>query len=275
MEPYPFFTPLPAATADSVTVKGWFYLRKAQVAALCDSRTARSGFDLDAMEALRRKLTTFETRVSLNEMTPGTAITQFQQWLKDDGDRGAWQAYVDDQTTKDDIERERQRVEAEARKITDAETAARSTAMSICNRHSAGLLSNREGAPVGRVVCGMAVIGSPGVTYEGFSGQDMHGLVTNPLITPLITELVRGITQSENWPPESCAEVDALKRWLNGPGAGVNSIKEIPGDIFVFHARVWHPGGTWGGKKTSQGWKDRGACVYCQHWIKRIGAKSV
>ncbi|MEV6036545.1 hypothetical protein AB0L65_35700 [Nonomuraea sp. NPDC052116] len=272
MEPYQFFTPLPAATADRDTVKVWFFQRKVQVSALCSGHSPKSGFSLDTMTALRSKLTTYESRVGLNEMTPGTAVTQFQQWLDGYGDNGAWQIYLDDQTRKDSAERERQRVEAEARKIRDAENAARSTATGICDRYRAGLLSSRASeTPVGRVVCGLAVIGSPGATYEGFSGQDMHQHATTSLITALVT----GITQSEKWPPESCAEVDALKRWLNGPGAGISSVEKIPGDTFVFHARVWHPGGKWGGKETSPGWKDRGACVYCQHWIRRIGARSV
>ncbi|MFG6195358.1 hypothetical protein [Nonomuraea sp. JJY05] len=272
MEPYQFFTPIPAATADRDTVKGWFFQRKVQVSALCAGHTPRSGFSLDSMEALRSKLTAYESRVGLNTMTPAAAITQFQQWLGDYGDNGAWQFYVDDQTRKDGVERERQRVAAEARKVSEAEAEARATAKGICDQHPGGLLSSREGeTKVGRVVCGMAVIGSPGAAYEGFSGQDLHRYAT----TSLITELVRGITQSEKWPPESCAEVDALKRWLNGPGAGISSVEKIPGDTFVFHARVWHPGGKWGGKESSPGWKDRGACVYCQNWIKRIGARSV
>ncbi|GAA3447063.1 hypothetical protein [Planomonospora venezuelensis] len=270
MEPYQFFTDAPTAT-DRDTVMKWFRRRKVQVAALDDNYTPKSGFDRDAMSALRNKLNSCENGIATDRLTPADAVTGFQKWLADGSDHGAWDAYVADQTAKDTTERKRQEEAAALKRVSDAKEAARRTAMNICGRHSGGLLSNRPGDnPVGRVVCGLAVIGSPGVTFEGYSGQDMHQHPTSDLIR----QLVRGITQSEKWPPEACAEVDALKRWLNSPGVNVASIEQIPRDTLVFHARVWHPGGRWGGKQTSPGWQDRGACVYCQNWIGRIGAIS-
>ncbi|MBG0831391.1 hypothetical protein HS041_26960 [Planomonospora sp. ID67723] len=268
MEPYQFFTDAPAAH-DRDTVMKWFRRRKGQVAALDDNYTPKSGFDRDAMGTLRNKLNNYESAIATDRTTPADAVTSFQKWLADGYDNGAWDAYVKNQTAKDTVERKRQEEASALKEVNDAKAAATQTAMNICRRHSGGLLSNRPGDdPVGRVVCGLAVIGSPGVTFEGYSGQDMHLHPTSALIG----ELVRGITRSEKWPPEACAEVDALKRWLNGPGAHIASIEQIPKDALVFHARVWHPGGKWNGKQTSPGWQDRGACVYCKNWLKRIGA---
>lgn len=266
MEPYQFFAPIPATTVTSADLASWLFQRRSQVKALVVNRGPHSDYDGDTMELLLKKLQSLDSSLATSALTPAQVVQNLQTWLGQEKDHGVWNYYVNDQLAKDDRERQRQRGEDEAQRLTRAKNDARVAAGQVAGENSHGMLSSRESEqPVGRVIAGLALIGQPGVTYRGISGVDKHLHATHALVSALLA----GTQQAEAWPVASCAEVDALKRFLH---AQQPPLAAIPADTLVFHAMVWHPGGKWGGKETTARWQDRSACKNCAQWFSKIGA---
>ncbi|MEW9529231.1 hypothetical protein [Microbispora sp. NPDC049125] len=265
MQPHQPYTPLPPAAPAPAkqTLGDWFYLRRTQVEALAGSMTIKSDFSKDLMEALGRKLRTMEGLISQDTPT-ATVVTQFQGWLDDYKDHGAWNHYVAEQAKLDKAEADRQEKATKDREISQAKQRASSAAITLTKTYGGGLLSDRG---TGRVIAGLAVVNSP-ATYTGISGVDMHTHATNSVID----ELLKGTHKAEEWPQASCAEVDALKSYLHAAPAPIVSIAQIPRGALVFHAQVWNIGGTKGGKYVTPHWQARGACANCTQWVEKIGA---
>ncbi|MEV4889598.1 hypothetical protein AB0K48_09430 [Nonomuraea sp. NPDC055795] len=265
MEPYQFYAPIPASTASAQAIKDWFYRRRTQVSALAVSYTPHSTFSQDAMEALEKKLRSMESFLA-NKGAPATAVDEFGKWLASNSDYGAWDYYVADQQAKDLIESDRQAQAMNAAAINDAKNRASGGALALSRQNAAGMMSLDK--KNGRVISGLAVVGDAAQLYTGISGKDKHGFPDHPLIA----RLLEGTHQAMDWPQESCAEVDALKKYLHAQVVPVTALNQIPRNTLVFNALVWHPGGNWEGKVTSQRWQPRSACANCDQWLRKIGA---
>jgi hypothetical protein len=266
MQPYRFYTPLPAAGAPAAEIKDWFFQRRVQVEALVKSYTPKSAFNNDGMNMVSKKLLRLESSIASGDMTAAAAVNNFQTWLNDSEDWGAWADYVADQQERDRAERARQQEEQQRAAIAAAKVRARDAARRLSGQYAGGLLSDRG---TGRVIAGLAVVGAPAAVHQGVSGIDMHTHNNHLLIAPLLA----GTHQAEAWPQASCAEVDALKSYLHAHVPAFNTLADIGnGGIPVFHAMVWHPGGKWQGKETSARWQDRAACANCDQWLDKIGA---
>lgn len=265
MQPYQSFTPIPDAADPEQKIKDWFYLRRTQVAALARSYTPQSNFTQAEMDGLENKLRNMEG-ILATDQPPKTAIGNFKQWLDEGYDNGAWTYYKNGQETKDLAESDRQAQAAKAAEINEAKGRARNGVLALSKKNSGGLMaaSGRNG----RVISALAVVSDPALLHTGISGQDKHQYVDHPLIAPLLA----GTSKAMDWPQEACAEVDALKKYLHALPVQLTAVSQIPRNTLVFHAMVWHPGGNWEGKATSQRWQDRSACANCDQWLKTIGA---
>jgi hypothetical protein len=266
--PYEPFTDIPAVTpaTPAAQVKGWFFLRRSQVNALAVQLGPRTDFDKDTMALLGARITSAESKLAQGA-APGTVVEEFQDWVGQYGDNGAWDYYAAWQKQQDQAMLDAQASAAGEKAVSDARNGAGQAAIAETRRRAGGLMS-ADGRN-GRVIAGLAFVGVPGTAYTGISGRDMHA-PSSPAADQVIAGLLAGIRPAEQWPLEACAEVDALKRYLTA--AGIISAAGIPKDTLVFHAEVWHPGGAWKGKVSSPGWKSRGACANCRQWVGRIGA---
>jgi len=260
---FPTVTPATPATE----VPNWIFLRRAQVEGLARLLTPRSDFDKETMEALGLKLRAMESRITRGD-AHATVVADFKAWIVvDSNDRGAWDYYKAWQQKHDGEVADAQVREAAAKAVSQARGRAGDAAAAQTRMRPTGLMAS-DGVN-GRVIAGLALVGAPALSYFGISGTDMHA-ASSAAVDLVITELLKGTNQAEKWPQRSCAEVDALKRYLTA--AGITSVANIPQDTLVFHAEVWHPGGSWNGKITSKRWQPRGACANCKQWVGKIGA---
>jgi hypothetical protein len=208
-----------------------------------------------------------ETRLTKGD-PQAAVVADFKAWTSDYSDRGAWDHYVTWQKEQDKARQDAQDRQAAEKAVTDAKNRATGAAKAETSKRAAGLMSS-DGKN-GRVIAGLAFVGIPGTTYYGISGTDKHA-ASSAAVDQVVTDLLKGTHQAENWPQKSCAEVDALKRYLTA--SGIIAVAAIPRDTLVFHAEVWHPGGAWNGKMTSKRWQPRAACANCEQWVGKIGAR--
>lgn len=266
--PLPTFSDIPTVDQNTPVnqVKTWFYQRRVQVEGLARQLNPKSDFSQDTMERLGAKIRNAETRLAGGE-DHVAVVADFRAWVVDGSDYGAWNYYKTWQLAQDQAAADALAKAAAEQALSDAKNAANRAATSETKKRPRGLMNSDNTA--GRVIAGLAFIGTPGVTYFGISGVDMHAASGLP-VNQVITALLSGATQAEKWPLAACAEVDALKRYLTANG--ITSVAAIPKDTLVFHAEVWNPGQQWDGKTTSPHWQPRAACKNCKQWIGKIGA---
>lgn len=166
----------------------------------------------------------------------------------------AWQKAKDQQAEEEKLSRERHEI---ALRAVDK-------AQEICKNNNGGPTDDNK---LGTVVAGLADVAHQRF-WAGTSGVPHHLVQSHPVMT----ELLKGTHQAQDWPVEACAEVDVMKQYLTS--FKIRSVSEIDGKSLYFHAEGWslinskNPAGGYR-------WKPWAACNNCSQWFGKINAQRI